>query len=120
VKPSGVAIIAAGNRSATLASDPICKALDKVRRTKASDDTKASDEEAPHAGREIEIANMNVVFPFKFRATMAGETKVDFSLFELKEWIDPKAPNYAEMGMFEIGRLAERFYGVKMPPRSRP
>jgi hypothetical protein len=92
------------------ASDPVFKALEKVRRAKASY------EEAKQALKEIENANMKVAFPFKFRATIAGETKVVSSLFELQEWINPKAPNYAEMGVFEIGRLAERFYGVKMPP----
>jgi hypothetical protein len=91
-------------------SDPIFKALEKVRRTKASY------EKAQRDCKEIENANVKVGYPFKFRATMAGETKVVCSLFELKEWIKPTAPNYAEMGVFEIGRLAERFYGVKMPP----
>jgi hypothetical protein len=90
-------------------SDQILKALDKVRRTKAAY------EEAQRACKEIENANMKVAFPFKFRATIADDTKVVSALFELKEWIDPKAPNFGEKGVLEIGRLAEQFYGVKLP-----
>jgi hypothetical protein len=91
-------------------SDPIFKALDKVRRTKAAY------EEAKKAGKDIENANMKVAYPFKFRATIGDDTKVVSVLFELEEWNDPKAPNFGEKGVLEIGRLAEQFYGVKMPP----
>ena len=58
------------------ASDPIFKALDKLRRAKTSY------EEAKKAGKDIENANVKVAYPFKFRATVGDDTKVVTALFE--------------------------------------
>jgi hypothetical protein len=95
---------------ATLApSDPIFQALDVFRLAKSAY------MEAKDAHKEIENVNFEVAFPFKFRATMGEETKVVSSLTQLTEWLDPFAPNYRDGGIREIGVLAEKFYGVKLP-----
>jgi hypothetical protein len=92
-------------------SDPILKALDKFSRAKNAYD------EAKKARKEIENVNMKVAFPFKFRATMGEETKVVSFRSQLTEWLAPFAPDYSEAGVREIGVLAEKFYGVKLPAR---
>ncbi|WP_294540017.1 hypothetical protein [uncultured Rhodoblastus sp.] len=69
------------------------------------------------AHREIENVNMKVAFPFKFLAAIGEETTVVSFRSQLTEWLAPFAPDYGEAGVREIGVLAEKFYGVKLPAR---
>lgn len=98
--------------AATIATDPIFAVMEACRRAKIDDDA------AKKAFNALENENLTITFGFRFKATMAGETKAFGSHEALANWLDEKDPSRRDAGKREIGRLATQMFGVEMPPIS--
>lgn len=90
--------------------DPIFAALDACHRAKIEDAM------ANRVFNELESEHRKIALGFRFKATIAGETKTLLSREQLEKWLDEKDPSKRDLGKRTIGELATQMFAVEIPP----